>query len=144
MTLRKVFFLACLSACLFLCSASYSEGAQQSDYREKTQSLSKEIHGTLAELKEQSAFLQEQLSEAKSDLRLYQGLVRELQMQVTDLSTSLANTNKKLSGYSEKLTVLKHSLKRWRTIAVVETLLILAYIVLKVLKIVKKIQIPFI
>jgi len=139
--MRRSLFLPVL---MLSCLCFSQDAQQQTDYREKTQSLSQQIHGTLAELKEQSAFLQEQLSEAKSDLRLYQGLVRELQMQVTDLSTSLANTNRRLSDYSEKLTVLKHSLKRWRTAAVVETLLILTYIALKVLKIVKKIQIPFI
>ena len=116
--------------CLVLCLQSSAQGASQPDYREKTQTLSQQIHGQLDELREQSEVLRTQLATAESDLKLSQGQVRELQAELTALNSSLRNTNQRLSDYSEKLTVLKHSLSRWRLMALIELAVIVAAVFL--------------
>ena len=133
--------------CAFaVCSSSpcFSQAVQQLDYREKTQSLSTAMHATLDELKEQQKILENSLTEAKSDLKLSQGQVRRLLTECNALNTSLMNTNARLSEYSRKLTVSEHSRKKWVTSSLIGWGIIIGYVVLKVLKFLGKLHIPFI
>lgn len=137
--LSLAFFLALLS-----CSAwAFSEDAQPRDYREKTQSLSQQIHETLGELNQQSALSNEQLNLALSDLKSSQEQVRELGIQVKDLTISLANTSERLAEYSTKLTASeleKKRIKRQRNVSVAINVsflvLLVLYIALKVRKLI--------
>lgn len=122
----------------------FSQAAQQPDYREKTQSLSQNIHATLDELKAQQRILESSLDEAKSDLKLSQEQVRRLLTECNALNTSLMNTNARLSEYSRKLTVSEHSRKKWVTSSLIGWGIIVGYVVLKVLKLLGKLHIPFI
>ncbi len=137
--LSRAFFLG-----LLLCSAwGFSEDARRPDYREKTQSLSQQIHETLGELNQQSALSNEQLNLALSDLKSSQEQVSELETQVKDLTISLANTNERLGDYSMKLTASeleKKRIKKQRNVSVsiniAFSVLLVLYIVLKVRKLI--------
>jgi hypothetical protein len=56
----------------------------------------------------------------------------------------LMNTNARLSEYSRKLTVSEHSRKKWVTSSLIGWGIIAGYVVLKVLKLLGKLHIPFI
>lgn len=138
--LSLAFFLALLS-----CSAwAFSEDAQPWDYREKTQSLSQQMHGTLDELKAQQRILESSLDEARNDLKLSQEQVRRLLTECRDLNSSLASMSSRLSDYSQKLTVSEHSRKKWVTSSLIGWGIIIGYAVLKVLKLLGKLHVPFI
>ncbi len=138
--LSLAFFLALLS-----CSAwAFSEDAQPRDYREKTQSLSQQMHGTLDELKAQQRILESSLDEARNDLKLSQEQVRRLLTECRDLNSSLASMSSRLSDYSQKLTVSEHSRKKWVTSSLIGWGIIIGYAVLKVLKLLGKLHVPFI
>ena len=123
-------FLWALSLSCLCCFPSSAQVVQQSDYREKTQSLSQGIHATLDELKEQQVLLQTQLQTVETDLKLSQGRVRELETELKDLTTSSQNMNEKLSDYATKSILLEHSLSRWRAMALTELLALIVIILL--------------
>ena len=138
--LSLAFFLALLS-----CSAwAFSEDAQPRDYREKTQNLSQQMHGTLDELKAQQRILESSLDEARNDLKLSQEQVRRLLTECRDLNSSLASMSSRLSDYSQKLTVSEHSRKKWVTSSLIGWGIIIGYAVLKVLKLLGKLHVLFI
>ena len=138
--LSLAFFLALLS-----CSAwAFSEDAQPRDYREKTQNLSQQMHGTLDELKAQQRILESSLDEARNDLKLSQEQVRRLLTECRDFNSSLASMSSRLSDYSQKLTVSEHSRKKWVTSSLIGWGIIIGYAVLKVLKLLGKLHVLFI
>lgn len=122
----------------------FSQAAQQPDYREKTQSLSQNIHATLDELKAQQEILQNALSEAKSNLKSSQEQVKKLKTEYHDLSISWKNTSERLVDYAMKSTVLEHSRNKWRISSLSAWGIIIAYAVMKLLKILGKLHVPFI
>lgn len=136
---KGLFVSAVMLSCL-----CFLQDAPAQDYREKTQILSQQMHGTLDELKEQQKILENSLTEAKSDLKLSQEQVRRLLTECNALNTSLMNTNARLSEYSRKLTVSEHSRKKWVTSSLIGWGIIIGYVVLKVLKFLGKLHIPFI
>ena len=127
----SVFFFMLLSCCFIPC---FSEGASQPDYRGKTQSLSKDIHGTLDELREQQTLLQTQLQIVENDLKSSQGRVKELETELTALIISSENTNARLADYSTKLTVSDSKLRFWRRTAVIGWGILLCLIAAFVMK----------
>lgn len=136
-------FLWALSLSCLCCFPSYAQAVQRPDYREKTQSLSQQIHETLGELNQQSALSNEQLNLALNDLKSSQEQVNELRTQVKDLTTSLANTNERLGDYSMKLTASeleKKRIKKQRNVSVVINItfsvLLVLYITLKIRKLI--------
>lgn len=136
-------FVLCCVLSLALCACCSADAPAQ-DYREKTQILSQQMHGTLDELREQQKILESSLDEARNDLSLSQGQVKELLTECRALNTSLMNTNARLSEYSQKLTVSEHSRKKWVTSSLIGWGIIIGYVVLKVLKLLGKLHIPFI
>lgn len=126
--------LSCLCSCL--------PAATQS--KATTQELSQNIHATLDELKAQQEVLSSALAEARSDLKLSQGQVRELQTELNALTISSQNMSEKLTGYMKRLNALEQSRSGWRKAAFIGWGLILLFVALKVLKIIKHIPVPFI
>ena len=136
-------FVLCCLLSLVLCACCSADAPAQ-DYREKTQSLSQQMHGTLDELRAQQEVLQTALTEARNDLSLSQEQVRELKTECHDLNISLTNTSARLSDYATRLTVSEHSKKKWVTSTLFGWGIVIGYAVLKVLKLLGKIHIPFI
>ena len=136
-------FILCCVASLVLCACCSADASAQ-DYREKTTSLSQQMHGTLDELRAQQEVLQTALTEARNDLSLSQEQVRELRTECHDLNISLTNTNAKLADYATKSTVLEHSRNGWRKSSLIAWGIIAIYVILKVLKLLGKLHVPFI
>ena len=114
--MRKiVIMLACLLG--LSRSLAYAQAAQPQDYREKTQSLSQQIHGTLDELRAQQKLSETQLVIVESALKSSEERVKELEKQVKDLTISSQNMNERLSEYSTNSTLLKNSRNKWRVAA---------------------------
>ena len=96
--------------------------------------MSKDIHGTLDELREQQTLLQTQLQIVENDLKSSQGRVKELETELTALIISSENTNARLADYSTKLTVSDSKLRFWRRTAVIGWGILLCLIAAFVMK----------
>lgn len=138
MTPSKSFLWALALSCLCSCFPAVAQS------KETTQGLSQNIHATLDDLKEQQKVLETALTEAKTDLRSSQEQVKELQTELNDLSISSRNMSERLTDCIKKSTVLEYSRNKWRTSSLLAWGIIIAYVVMKMLKTLGKIHVPFI
>ena len=124
----------------------FSQDVQLStDYREKTQSLSQQIHGTLDELRAQQKLSETQLVTVENALKLSEERVKGLEKQVKDLTISSQSMNERLGDYSTKLTASELEKKRIKKQRNVSVAINVSFLVLLVLYTVLKVRklIPF-
>lgn len=100
------------------------------------QELSREIHGQLDSLRQQSRHLTEQLLIAERELEESSSQAEALRTELQGLSSSLSATNEKLSGYSLRLTQYEEKLRWHRKFVAWATVLIVLFVLARVVTII--------